>query len=240
MMSDCTKSKSSIPTAKSTSVLSDCNPKLLHRSWESLHCNSPTLPISHSIGREYISLLLGAESCLYTVLLSRKLSSKRLIAVPITLTGLPRFHSAKENKLCLQSLTSTELSKDYLPHKQREHPHPDRAENFCLNINSVVSSNQKPWSRSLLRTPVFCFPAHHSSDCPDSLSPPSACQHLHEELVFTHSSAPPCHLWGKVTPKVAAIRDFMNFYPSSHTHSQVQKLTAHQKWNNTWTCQLYY
>lgn len=90
-----------------------------------------------------------------------------------------------------------------------------------------MSSNQKPWSRSPLRTPAFCFPAHHSSDFPDSLSPPSACQRFHEELVFTHS--PPCHLWGKETPKVAVIRDFMNFYPSSHTHTHKPKSCQHTR-----------
>lgn len=62
------------------------------------------------------------------------------------LSALPRSHSAKENRLCLLSLTSTPFSKDYFPHKQREHPHPNTAENFCLNTNSVVSSDQKPWS----------------------------------------------------------------------------------------------
>lgn len=142
------------------------------------------------------------------------------------LTALPRSHSAKKNRLCLQSLTSTQLSKDYLPHKQREHPHPNTAENFCLNTNSVVSSNQKPWSRSPLRTPVFCFPAHHSSNFPDSLSPPSACQQLHEELVFTHSSAPPCHPWGKVTPKVA-VKEISLIFILHHTHTHESKSWQH-------------
>lgn len=98
ILTDCTESKSSTSTAKSTSVLSDCNPKLLHRSWESLQCKSPTLSVSYLTKREYISLLLGVESCLYTMFLSRKLPSKKLIAVPTKLTALPRSHSAKEKQ----------------------------------------------------------------------------------------------------------------------------------------------